>query len=224
MARPYEKPVTEKREGPGKDENCTKTTHPAFASGDTFLYGSEFRHNHYVTIEICKSEVNRDLSRDWYFSRREVIEVAMTESQWATFVSSMNMGSGIPCTIQSIDLEMVPGISHVADTRKQFDKDIRDRLRIVEQSLDDLEKAIDASRLSQKGKDELLSLLGYATQNLTPNLTFVSDQFGEHMEETFEKAKVEIEAYINAAMNRAGVEALNERATLKLQEGNDDGA
>ena len=64
--------------------------------GSTNLYDSDFRHNHYMTITIRASELHRDLNRDWHFGRNELIEVALTESQWATFVSAPNMGSGLP--------------------------------------------------------------------------------------------------------------------------------
>ena len=40
----------------------------------------------------------RDLSHDWHHEREQYIEVAMSEAQWATLVSSLN-STAIPCTL-----------------------------------------------------------------------------------------------------------------------------
>ena len=222
MNRPYENPITTVDDGP---MDGTTTTHPAFAqisasrvSGSTYLYGSDFNHNHYVTIAICRSELKRSLSRDWFFGREEKIEVALSEAQWATFVSSMNQGSGVACTLQHIDRERVPQLPETPKKKAQYDAELKERLGIVEDSLAELEKQIDASPLSGKKKDALKSTLGAAQRNLTPNIKFVSDQFGEHMEDTIEKAKIEIEAHVNSAVHRAGITALNEKTVLTLSE------
>ena len=210
------------------DGDRTKTTHPAFAqisasrvTGGTYLYGSDFHHNHFMTISVSRSELNRDLSRDWHYARDEMIEVALSEAQWATFVSSLNQGSGVPCTLQRHDHKMIPQLPETPARIRQFDNELKDRLGAVEDDLDELAREINASKLSQKAKKGLLDTLNLATRNLTPNLTFVADQFGEHMEERTEKAKIEIEAYINSAINRAGVKALNEKAPIQIEEHNE---
>jgi hypothetical protein len=219
----YEDPVTKKGE---REIDGETTTHPCFAqigasrvSGSTYLYGSGFNHHHYVTISIMTSELNRNLSRDWHHGRKELIEVAMSESQWATFVSSMNQGSGIPCTLTHLDRKMVPQLPDSPKLKAQFDSELRERLGIVEDSLTELAKLIQGTKLSQKQKDILLSELGTAERNLTPNLKFVAKQFSEHMEGEIDKAKVEIEAHLNSALQRAGVEHLNEKKPIELMEG-----
>src|SRR5687767_12050919 len=105
MPREYEKPTTTKRVG--RTDRGTTESHPAYGqisasrvSGSINLYGSDFRHNHYVIVSIHRSVLDRDLSHDWPFPRQEIIEVALSESQWAHFVSSLNAGSGAQCTIQ----------------------------------------------------------------------------------------------------------------------------
>ena len=195
--REYENPITTNDEGP---MGGTTSTHPAFAQiqasrvqGQTFLYGSGFVHNGYISVTISRSQLKRSLSRDWFFGRNELIEVAMSEAQWASFISSMNMGSGVPCTISHIDRHQVPQLPNPPKETGQFDNELKERLGIVEDALKKLGEQINTMPVSEKKKKELLDSLGSAMRNLTPNLKFVSDQFGEHMEDTIEKAKIEVE-------------------------------
>lgn len=93
--------------------------HPAYGQigasrtygGGRALYGSDFRHNSSVTIRISESEVTRDLSRDWPHATREIVEVTLSEAQWATFVSSLNMGEGTQCTLAHVMGERKPPIA-----------------------------------------------------------------------------------------------------------------
>jgi len=73
------------------------------------LFDSDLRHQHYVTVRIKAAKRRRDLHRDWIGGGKEYIEIAMSEAQWASFVSSMNTGDGVPCTVEHINREDVPG-------------------------------------------------------------------------------------------------------------------
>ncbi|KKL96942.1 hypothetical protein LCGC14_1839510, partial [marine sediment metagenome] len=84
--------------------NDTVERHPAYAqigamrvsgSHGAYLYGSDFRHQHYIMIQIHDSVLHRSLSGDRAHSGKRLIEVALSEAQWATFVSSLNQGSGV---------------------------------------------------------------------------------------------------------------------------------
>jgi hypothetical protein len=201
----------------------SKTTHPAFAQirasrvqGGTLLYGSDFQHQHFITLQICRSELHRDLSRDWHFAREELIDVSMSEAQWATFISTLNSGGGTPCTLTHIDRNAVPQIPYNPKRREQFDADLRDTLGLVESSLSELRDKINALPVSEKKRKELLSSVECAERNLAPNLSFVAKQFGEHMETVTEHAKVEIEAYVTGVVQRAGLQAIASNAPFLL--------
>ena len=207
--------------------NESVETHPAYAmigasrvSGHTRLFASEFDHNGFVTISICGAELHRNLSRDWHFGRNEYIEVAMSEAQWASFVSSMNVGSGVPCTLQRRNGEMISQIKGQAKTKTTFKAELQETLKDVTDSLEVLKKQIDDSKLSGKAKDELLGSLRKAMMNLAPNLSFVADQFSEHIETTLEHAKIEVGAYIQGVISRTGIEALRGKSPIELTDGN----
>jgi hypothetical protein len=217
MPQSYEAPKTVSGDSRSSREE-TITTHPAFAqirasrvSGGAFLYGSEFQHQHFITVQICRSQLRRDPSRDWHFARDELIDVSMSEAQWATFISTLNTGGGTPCTLTHINCEGVPQIPYAPPRREQFQKELRETLSLVESSLTELRGKIDALSVSEKKKKELMESVECAERNLAPNLTFVANQFGEHMESVTSHAKAEIEGYMQAFVARAGLKALSQQ-------------
>lgn len=213
---------------PNSPVSDTIETHPSYGqigasrvSGGAVLYGSDFVSQHYVTITISKSELHRGLNNDWPHSREELISVALTEAQWATFVSSMNAGRGVQCTLEHIGCEPIPQIDKPTDRRAQFASELKERFAEATTALNELRAEIDAAKLSEKAKDALRSKLHSAERNITPNLKFVADQFDEHMEASTEKAKIEVASYIEAHIRRAGLSVLQSESAAKIGSGNE---
>jgi hypothetical protein len=190
-------------------------THPSYAqisashvSGGSYLYGSDFKHHHYVTIRIKRSELNRHLSNDWPHAREELIEVALSESQWATFVSSMNRGEGVQCTLQHFQGKMIPQIPSIEGKVAKFRAEGSEAADEAVRAIKEFEQEIRDSKLSQKQKDAWLSKLSFIEGRTTGNLRFVASQFGEHMENVVNKAKTEISAFAHNMIMRTGLSKL----------------
>lgn len=216
MARAVEQPVTVADDDRPYKTGATKTTHPAFGqivasrvSGRAVLYGSDFIHQNYITITINTSELHRNLSNDWHFARGQVIEVALSEAQWATFVSAMNQGSGVPCTIEWLRGEgMIPGLPEPESRSEQFSEEfIKDFDKALE-GVTELVAQLEAAGLSKKKTEDLIKKATSIRNIITSAAPYVVDQFSEHMEQEKEKAKVEIHGYATSLFQRAGVEAL----------------
>jgi hypothetical protein len=162
----------------GRDDACY--THPAYAqisasnvSGGAYLYGSDFKHHNYVVIRIKRSEMSRNLSNDWPFAREELIEVAVSESQWATFVSSMNRGEGVQCTLQSVQGKSVPQIPAIEGKVAMFRAEGSEAADEAVRAIREMSHEIRDSKLSQKQKDQWLSKLSFIEGRTTGNLKFV---------------------------------------------------
>jgi hypothetical protein len=197
----------------GRDDACY--THPAYAqisasnvSGGAYLYGSDFKHHNYVTIRIKRSEMNRSLSNDWPFAREELIEVAVSESQWATFVSSMNRGEGVQCTLQHLQGKVIPQIPAIEGKVAMFRAEGSEAADEAVRAIREMSQEIRDSKLSQKQKDQWLSKLSLIEGRTTGNLKFVASQFGEHMEAVVQKAKTEISAFAHNMIVRTGLSKL----------------
>jgi hypothetical protein len=206
----------EVKKGPGRmGHDDAVYTHPAYAqisasnvSGGTYLYGSDFKHHNYVTIRIKRSEMNRNLSNDWPFAREELIEVALSESQWATFVSSMNRGEGTQCTLQAYQGKQIPQIPRIEGKVAQFRAEGSEAADEAVRAIKEFRQEITDSKLSQKQKDHWLSRLSFIEGRTTGNLRFVASQFGEHMESVVQKAKTEISAFAHNMIMRTGLSKL----------------
>jgi hypothetical protein len=190
-------------------------THPAYAqisashvSGGAYLYGSDFKHQNYVVVRIARSEMKRHLSNDWPSARDELIEVAVSESQWATFVSSMNRGEGTQCTLQRLNGKMVPQIPGIEGKIAQFRAEGSEAAEEAVREIGELRKEINDSKLSQKQKEAWLRKLSFIEGRTTGNLRFVASQFGEHMETVVNKAKTEISAFAHNMIMRTGLSKL----------------
>lgn len=213
MARQIEEPKTVPHGEAWREE--TKTTHPAFAqisasrvSGRAYLYGSDFDHQHYISLRIKRSELHRNLSRDWHFDKEELIEVSMSEAQWATFLSSMNMGGGAPCTLEHFNGQRVPGLPHPKPRADQFREEMQKSMEKTTQRVDDTITRVREMGLPKGKTETLVSALEGLKQQIASNLPFVASQFEEHVEDTIEAAKIEVQGYVQGLAQQAGLEAL----------------
>jgi hypothetical protein len=210
-------------------------THPAFgqisvsrvSGGHTSLYDSDFGHRGYVVVRIARSELCRSLSRDWHFSSglltNQIAEIAMSEAQWATFVSSFNSGSGVPCTLQVVHGEQQPGLPP-RDEKDQYAPEVQARIDRASAALEALKNDLAAGTTGMpKGKAAaMMEHVDTALREFRSNVPFVVKSFGEHVETRMEKAKVEIHGWMNATVQRAGLQAITQREGSPLLLERDD--
>ena len=195
--RTYEDPVQHPADSPVAE---TRETHPAYAqisasrvSGHAVLYGSDFNHQHYVTISITPSELHRGLSYDRPHAllRGEIVEVALSEAQWAHFVSSMNQGSGTQCTVQHLHGKLVPQIPEPPDRKAQIVAEADEKMRDVQRQLAALDEELGELKLSTKQKDLLRRKLGMIRQQLfageATRLAYGTDEAKEGRDSFLEK-------------------------------------
>lgn len=210
-------------------------SHPSYGligasrvSGNAALFQSDIKHQHYVIIRINTAERARDLHRDWPVAAHMVTEIAMSQAQWAEFVSSMNQGDGVPCTFiykpaGDFELERVeqpPFNSRLAlhtkevrDTAKRSTKDIEDAYETVAKAF--------ADGAGRKEMREALSWLGTKIGHFPSNAEFATKSLNEHVEQTVAKAKADIEAHVLKTAHALGLTAGDFTVSLELDAGSD---
>jgi hypothetical protein len=212
----------------GPSGELTRTTHPAFAqiamsrtSGHTTLYDSDFVHQHYVTIRVYRSERMRELARDWHYPTEELLELKMSESQWATFVSTGNVRGGTPCTLVAVERQRVPQIPlrrQEDSFRAEGDAAFRQAVAQLDEALAEVEGELGAA-LSKSKRDRVLGRIRAAKTKLADSIPYLARSFSQHMEETVDRAKVEVEAYADARVRAAGLQALEAPGVRRLGQG-----
>lgn len=216
------KPVVTKNGDGWRDET---ETHPAYmligaarvgiGSGGKALYGSDFVHNSCVRVTLSRSVQLRTNARDWHASNGQVISVYLSEAQWATFVSTLNIGEGVPCTLDWKEGEgYAPEIARDRTQRDRFKADVARRMERAREHLRALVGMLSTRKQREAAEAVERELLG--------NLPWVAQQFDEHMEETVEKAKGEVHAYVMGVVHRAGLSAIA-AAPLELEAPREEG-
>lgn len=198
----------------GSNSTHQRIDHPAFAqiqvsriNGHKVLYNSDFNSHNYIALRIHKSEVIRDLSHDWHHEREQYIEVAMSEAQWATLVSSLN-STAIPCTLTYLMGECIDRLSEPTNRVNQFGSELSQHLGKAVEQLSEAMKTVNSLGLSKVKTEALIRTLSSAQANIRGNVQFVEKSFNEHMENQVEKAKCETNAYLYHVVQRAGLDAL----------------
>lgn len=208
--------------------------HPAFGMiggsrvmGSSVLFGSDFEHRNFVEIRVRRASLRRDLSRDWHFGEDEIVSVRLSEAQWATFVSSLNNGDGVPCTLDYVQGEPMPALPlrRGEDAAREDAKaHFGEMAGLVDKAIREVEEGV-GSALSKVKREAILESLRTLRREVPSNTPFMLDSFERHMETTVERAKVEIEAHTQNAITRAGLAALGvrERPLLRLASGDEEG-
>lgn len=222
MARRTEAP--QEREGSHGDRVYT---HPAFGqmlisrvTGGTTLYGSDFIHHSFISLKIQPSELHRGLSHDRYHAHLlPIIEVRMSEAQWAGALSRLNMGDGTPVTIaftrEDGELPEIPERQQADEFRSEVAGKARKAAQAVAAAIAEVEGVIGAG-LSKTKREQVLGRLRRLEQDLRANMPFVVNSFDEHMEEQQERAQMEFNAYVQGVIARHGLEALGGSAPVSL--------
>lgn len=225
--RPTQLPTIEACEGPGR-AGALKFRHPAYGTvevshptgGESVYFGSRVPHRSRVCVTINTGTLTRDLSNDWIYSEKELIELEFTDAQWAQFVSS-HSGRATPCTFRHYPkgalengLEVVPGIAGDPDARPSFSDEMRETMQKEIQGLRDAVKRMDLMLESGKlGKKELQDIrkeVAWGANRLASNVGFVAEQFTEHMESVV----IEIEATMHNTIQAIGLDAIQKMREL----------
>jgi hypothetical protein len=188
-------------------------------NGHAEFYGSELEQSHYISMEIHQSEVHRELSKDWYFTKGlPVIRLRMTSGQFAELITSLNNGSGVPCTLEMVKGEKVAPLPKqesrkefvhrkFEDRMKEFGNTIRERQQIARE-------LVKKKTLSKQDVHDLTHHIEWLTQEVESNIPFFAKCFQETMDEVVFEAKTEIENAIQHKINILGLTALHDQNKL----------
>ena len=164
------------------------------------LFDSDIRHQHYVMVRLGRAERRRDLHRDWIGKRQEIVEVAMSEAQWASFVSSMNTGDGVPCTIERHDGEFMPGVPYEPRLAESMDEVRGAGEKVMAHIREAFEK------VEEKPTKANIKSLRHAIENAPRNMSFAAESLTEHAENVVQRARADIEAMVQSKAAQLNLE------------------
>ncbi len=207
-------PTVTKTEGP---RDGHKKTHPAYGmigvsrcqGSPGTLFGSEVKQTtSFIQITLSRAEEDWHLSQSWIHGRGQLVTVNMSHAQFAEMITTLNVGSGVPCTIRHLPGEEMPHIADESTVHDQIKADVKDTAEEAVAAIKALATAIVAAKMPKGVQNQLLELARQAAAKLDNSLPFVLDQYGEALDTMKARAATEVDAMLTGAIHRAGLDAL----------------
>lgn len=229
MPMKYE-PVKREREKPPMEGFIE--THPCFgmanfsrvSSSGTDLFGSVVQGKRgYVTLTISRVERHHDFSRDRLFGLETLIEVGMTESQFAELITNWNTGEGVPVTLMTTregEANWVPGLerqdeSEGSRARANLESQLGERMEEFKGSFDVLNEILNKKGGINKGDRKKIRDIFWSVDCwFNSSAPYAVTTFAEATERLTQKAKTEVEAFVNRVIRKTGLDALS---TMRLK-------
>jgi hypothetical protein len=192
-------------------------SHPAFgfisahrvsSTPGATLFDSDIQHSHFMRVTLSRATRKRDLNRDWLHPTSELIEVDMSEAQWAAFVSSTNT-SGVPCTLSWLTGEgQVPGLIPAPRLHKSI-TEVQNAADKAFAQVKEAYAALEAlpSNAGVKARREAMSRVKWAIENAPKNISYAADTLTEHTENVVQRARADIEAMVVQKAEQMGLDS-----------------
>lgn len=185
--------------------------------GNRRLFGSALEgHNHRIELRIFEAEmhIDHDLHMERPYAKGQIVEVALSAAQFAELITTMNSGSGVPCTItRRMGIGGVEEPPAVAVESTNVRTDFAAKMAALRPDLKDRAQAVLdllPASLSKGTRRQIEIALGNIVDRVAGNATFALDQFQEAAERVSATVKAEIDAVVTHVVQATGIEALRE--------------
>lgn len=205
----------------------TERTHPSFVvvsfhrtecsgSGVPF-FGSNIRCNSYITLKISEAKEYRTLSENRYIDEKRILELRLSPNQFAELLTSMNVGVGIPGTLEYRDGVRIEEPPYEAELPK-FKQEIVDSEAETRVLLQELKTTVGNFKLTKADKAVLESVITRLENTVFGHIPFVVKQAYEAIDKTVTEAKGVIDSFYTGLIHRLGVKSLQEKCSVQLLE------
>lgn len=186
------------------------------------LFGSDLVHHETVCLRVQEATMDASSIPPRYHGHgRTLIELVMSEIQFAELLTTFNRGEGVPAT-----LKFVTGKGDIPQPElpKTFDHvqaDFQEAIQEVEDRLDVLTETVTGSKIAAGLKKNLLMEIAAIRTRHRSTIPFIVEQFTRHIRKVATSAKAEVEAYINNRMlgvSGRGKEELEAPVRLEIPE------
>jgi len=190
------------------------------------FYGSDIETNSYILLTVSESEYKRrSLGNDYFFATRTILELKMTNLQYAEMLTTMNVGMGVPATLIALYADTLPQ-GHiepplVENKVELLEKELEVASEGATVKLDELSGLINKLKISQKQKDELLKKVSATKYSLVESITFRLSQAKKELGKMTVEAKASLEGFYTSLCLRLGVKTLK-NASVKLIDNKDE--
>lgn len=183
------------------------------------LFGSAIQHGNYIALRIAEAIKYRDLNRDRYMPGKQLIEVLLSPTQFAEFITTMNIGSGVPCTIQNLHGRRMPECPDVQQREifeEEFEKSAREAVSEAHTLLESLKKTFAKASVGKGDREQIIKDVERVVMMVESRLPWIQQSFNEAMDHAVVSAKGEVEAFVTDKIQSLGIDALKEQVQAAL--------
>ena len=194
--------------------------HPSFGSvtlaraqgTGRYVFGSDVKHCHTMILRVNTAALCRSFHRERIRPLNAIVEIEMSEAQFAKMITSVGIGEGTPATIRYVNHERVEDPPH-EDFVSKANVDFKKSLEEMSSRVETAKKTVDEI-LSKKGtilkgdRKKLESAMRMMIQHYEKNIPFAHECFQEAVEHTVGDAQSAISASIETAKRQVGEKAL----------------
>ena len=172
-----------------------------------------------VCIKISKAESTRTTGCNWNMATEPLIEIRMSQVQWAAVVAS-HSGMGTPVTLcgYASDERWVrcPEIELPQNETDLFKDESAATLKQINDLKQQLDGFVANSSIKKTDIKEATHQLRCIYDNLASNVGFVAEQFDKHVENKVTSAKLDVEAHAYNFIQQMGIGAIQDQQ-LKIE-------
>lgn len=207
-----------------------RKTHPAFGmiqfsrssgGGDQKFFGSEVSNcGTTFTVRITRGKQIWNLHDSRFFGdSTPLVEADLTAAQFVQLLTTMNQGSGVPCTLRRAHLnsghpDIVPGIIDEQTTHQLMREDLKaGAAKILDQMtnlLSNLTATLADSSVPKKKKEDLVRQTEHVQMQLRENMPFLVDQYQQALDKQKTAHLAEVDAAITGMIHSLGVKSLGQ--------------
>ena len=177
-----------------------------------YLFGSEIQSDNFIELTLSEGEMNRELSNDWFFARKPLFKVKMSPNQFSELITTLNIGSGVPVTIEEVMGEKIEQCNDMESkktyTHNQFKQRMAEFMSEINSKYKEAEQIINKKNLSKDDQEKLKWFYQRMSQEIKQNIPFFVKCFQEVMDKVVLDAKSEIDSALLHSVVSAGIEAL----------------
>lgn len=193
------------------------------------LFGSSSINYSGVALSISTAYARRELNGDYYYSDKVLIEVNLTENQFAQLITHMNQSPGTPCTITHVDAQEVSNIAKDdafkrgpdeaarQTSRKrienEFAKDMKDLGAQVALLMEQAKVLKSKPSINKSDRQVFLDTAEAVKAKIDSVAPFICARFNESVEGIITEAKADIQSFISQSVRNLGIET----AKAKIQ-------
>lgn len=186
-----------------------------------FMFGSDVQSDNFIELTINHAErVKGDYRVHYYDYGRPIVRLKMTQTQFAELLTNMNIGNGVPVTLEAINGERVEQFdlneakNHLDELKEDFKEHSKKTVNSLIETSNSLKRIINKKNLSKKDQEDAMNLLDRYITEIRSNMPFFIKLYKEETANIVQRAKSELDGMIQSCVIRAGVKALGLDSTL----------